>query len=85
MVPYALMVLLGLVGILTAGIPGLFVGLAAGIVSINIIGWLVGKVQGGMLPRRVRDETATDFSAKYPELVRAAYPVKIRISASTNW
>lgn len=27
-----------------------------------------------MLPRRVRDETATDFVAEYPELIKSAYP-----------
>lgn len=76
MVPYALVIFFGIVGAFSAGIPGLFIGIAVGIVSVHIIGLLVGKAQGGMLPRRVRDETATDFSAEYPDLVRAAYPSK---------
>ena len=76
MVPYALVILFGIVGAFSAGIPGLFFGIAVGMVSVHIIGWFVGKAQGGMLPRSVRDETATDFSAEYPGLVRDAYPSK---------
>lgn len=74
MVPVALIVLIAGIGAFVGGVPGFFVGGGVGFVSVMMIGWIVGKVQGGMLPRRVRDETATDFVAEYPELIKSAYP-----------
>ncbi|EHJ05516.1 hypothetical protein [Marinobacter manganoxydans] len=74
MVPFALIVLIAGIGAFFEGVSGFFVGGGIGFVSVMMVGWVVGKVQGGMLPRRVRDETATDFIAEYPELIKSAYP-----------
>ncbi len=74
MVPFALILLVAGVGAFVGGASGFFIGGGIGFVSVMVIGWVVGKVQGGMLPRRVRDETATDFVAAYPELIKSAYP-----------
>lgn len=74
MVPFALIILVAGTGAFVVGVSGFFVGGGVGFVSVMMIGWIVGKVQGGMLPRRVRDETATDFVAEYPELIKSAYP-----------
>ncbi len=74
MVPYVVIVVVAFIGAFFWGVFGFLYGAFIGFLSVLLIGWIVGKIQGGGLPRRVREETVTDFMAAHPDLIRSAYP-----------
>ena len=85
MVPYIFLIFVVFFSTYIWGVEGFLGGIIAGYGLIAIIGWIIGLISGGMLPKKVRDETATDFIATYPEIVAevfknfTAYEAKIKI------
>lgn len=73
MFPYIL--LIGSVVLFTYkwGVAGFFGGLVVGYSAIVVIGLMVGLISGGMVPRKVRDETATDFINAHQGVVANAF------------
>lgn len=74
MVPYLLIIAFAGVGALVWGGVGFVSGGLIGFASVFIIGMLLNMFSGGVLPSKVRDETATDFIVKNPELIQQAFP-----------
>jgi len=73
-IPHILIFLIAVLGALLDGVRGFFVAGICGFLLVVAVGWVLRAFAGGMLPRSVRDETATDFVARYPDLVAAVYP-----------
>lgn len=69
---YVIIFIIAIIGAFVNGIEGFVIGGFLGWVGIEIIGFFVRS--GGAVPKDVKDETATDFIAKYPNLINIAYP-----------
>ncbi len=74
MYPYILILLVLALGLYLFGWIGILLGIAAGVVLACLIGGFLLVVDGGLLPRRVRNQTASDFASANQELLLAAYP-----------
>jgi len=74
MVPQLTILVIAIIGAFVDGVSGFFVWGICGFVGVLIFSWLLNMFSGGLLPREVRDETATDFIAQFPELIKRAYP-----------
>lgn len=85
MIPYILLIIIVVLSTYFFGVQGFFTGLVTGYCVILVIGWILSLLQGGMLPRKVRDETATDFVSKYPIVISqtfknlSAYEAKAKV------
>jgi len=74
MIPYYTVLAFAVIGALTYGMKGfLYLG-ALAIVGIQIFSWAAQKQQGGVVPRKMRKETATDFITSHPDLISTTYP-----------
>lgn len=73
MAPYLLILVLAAYGAVTGGASGFFLWGAGGFLAVLVIGFLVGKIQGGMVPRKIREETITDFFDANSQMVIRTY------------
>jgi len=74
MVPQMTILAIAIIGAFVDGVAGFFIGGVCGLIGVLVIGWLLNIFSGGVVPRKVRDETAADFIAQFPELIKRAYP-----------
>lgn len=74
MVPHITILIIAIIGAFVHGFIGFFVWGLVGFLGVIALGFILRKLSGGILPRKVRDETATDFIAIYPDLIAKAYP-----------
>jgi len=69
---YVIIFVIAIIGAFVNGIAGFFIGGFLGWLGIEVIGFFVRS--GGTVPKNIKDETATDFIAKYPDLINLTYP-----------
>lgn len=74
MIPYLVIGIAALIGLLGWGMEGLIFGAIGGFIFSPIFGSLLTLCSGGLLPRKVRKQTAARFMALYPDLVQRAFP-----------
>lgn len=68
-----MILLIAIIGAFVNGVVGFFVwGICAYIIAI-LIGRISIFVSGGMIPRKTKVETATDFISQYSEIVEKAF------------
>lgn len=73
MTPYFVIMIFALVGALKNGVVGFAVWGCLAILGTLVFGWVLGKLNGGVILRKLRDETATDFVASHTDLIRVTY------------
>lgn len=69
-----LVFLSSVVGAILGGYPGAIIGVAVGVVLLTALAFILRKIDGGILPRAVRERTARDFVQKYRDAFRRVYP-----------
>ena len=74
MIPILYIALLAILGLFVWGFKGLILGAVVGYVSSILFGRILILLSGGILPRKVRRDTAMNFIASHPDLVRATFP-----------
>ena len=74
MVPHLVIGIAALVGLFGWGFKGLIVGAAGAFVLAMVLGLVFTVFSGGLLPRKVRKNTASSFIALHDKLVSAAFP-----------
>ncbi len=74
MVPHFTVLIFALIGAFSNGISGFIIWGSCSLLGVFIFGWIIGRVNGGLVPRKVRNETATDFIENFPELIMDTYP-----------
>ena len=74
MAPQITILIIAIMGAFVDGITGFFVWGICGYIGVLAFGLLLNLLSGGVLPKKVRDETAKDFIAEYPDLIEKAYP-----------
>ncbi len=74
MVPTLTILVIAIIGAFVHGVVGFFIWGICGYIGVLAFGWLLTFFSGGVLPRKMRDETATDFIALHPDLIKEAYP-----------
>lgn len=74
MVPYYTVLIFAVIGAIMNGISGFFIWGFISCLSVIAFGWILGKINGGVVPRKVRNETASDFLVSYSDLIKATYP-----------
>lgn len=79
MLPYIIIGVFALIGLLVWGVWGLIVGSIGGYVITLLLGSLSERIQGGILPQKVRTDLAAKFIFENSEIVASAFP---RISAT---
>lgn len=72
--PKALITAAALVGLIGWGGRGLLIGGVGGLVASLLIGVVINKVAGGMIPPQARKELAESVALMHPDIVEAAYP-----------
>lgn len=72
--PKALIVAAALIGLIGWGGKGLIIGGVTGLVASVLVGVIVRRISGGMMPRKVRKELVEGVAIRHPEVVEAAYP-----------
>ena len=73
-VPQLTVLTIAIIGIVVDGVKGFFVWGIIGLVGVLALGGVGWFFNGGLIPRKVRDEIATDFVAAYGEAVKLAFP-----------
>lgn len=74
MVPHFTVLIFTLIGAFIDGISGFIIWGSCSLLGVFVFGWLIGKFNGGVVPRKVRNETATDFIGNFPDLIKDTYP-----------
>jgi len=74
MIPYLGIGVAALVGLFGWGLKGLLIGAIGGWGFSLLFGSILTLFSGGLLPRKVRKETAIYFITLHPELARNAFP-----------
>lgn len=74
MLPYFVMLIIAIIGAFVSGLAGFFIWGIVGVIGVIAFGYILNFFSGGALPRKVRDETATDFIACNPDLIKSAFP-----------
>ncbi len=74
MIPQFTILAIAIIGAFIDGIAGFFVWGVFGYIGVMAFGLLLNSFSRGLLPRKAKEETATDFIAQYPDLIREAYP-----------
>jgi hypothetical protein len=74
MVPYILIGIVALIGLLAGGFAGLVAGGVIGFVLTLAIGTIVNWSRGGSLPRKVRRALVVNLLTNHPQVVEAALP-----------
>ena len=72
--PILLIICCGVVGLLSAGATGLFIGIGAGILVAYLIGAGSMAYDGGLLPRKARVSAAIHFDEKHSNLIQKSNP-----------
>lgn len=77
--PYFIIALFGLTGLIIGGIfggeiLGLTVGLIGGYIIVLLTGIFLCKLDGGILPKKVRKQTASKFAEQYDPLIITIFP-----------
>ena len=72
--PHLVIGILALVGLFGWGLKGLILGAIAGFVFNLLFGSLLTMLSGGLLPRKLRKQTASRFIILYPELAQNVIP-----------
>jgi hypothetical protein len=73
MIPYVAIGIVALIGLFGWGLKGLIVGAITGYVFSVLLGLALVGISGGLLPRKVRQQTASSFIALHPDLVRSMF------------
>ncbi len=74
MVPQITILVIAIIGAFAHGFIGFFVWGFFGFLGVIAFGVVLRLFSSGLLPQKIRDETATDFIATYPDLIAKAYP-----------
>ena len=74
MLPYLVIGVAALIGLSGWGLKGFIIGAIGGVVVDFALGSLFTLFSGGLLPRKVRKQTASEFIALYADLVQSAFP-----------
>ena len=74
MLPQLTIVAIGFIGAALYGVAGFFGFLVVGWVVVLLRGLLLRLIQGGGIPKKVKDETLTDFMSDHPTLISDAFP-----------
>jgi len=69
---YIMILIVAIIGAFVNGIVGFVLGGFLGWLGVEVIGFFVRS--GGAVPQNIKDETATDFIARYPDLINLTYP-----------
>lgn len=72
--PKALIVVAAIIGLIGWGGRGLLIGAVGGFLLTVVIGVIVRRVSGGMIPRKEREKLAVNVMENSPEIVDSAYP-----------
>ena len=74
MVPYLVIGVAALIGLFGWSLKGLIVGAVGAFVLNMLLGVVLTLFSGGLLPRKVRKETASSFITLHNELIHSAFP-----------
>jgi hypothetical protein len=69
---YVIIFIIAIIGAFVNGFVGFIIGGFLGWIGIEVIGFFVRS--RGTVPKNIKDETATDFIAKHPDLIKLTYP-----------
>jgi len=69
MVPAIQIIIFAVIGFMIKGFTGLLIGAVAGWLFAMVFGSLLLLISGGILPRKIRRETASSFYKMHPEVV----------------
>lgn len=75
MTPYVFILIAAVIGGYLHGVAGFFLWGVIAHGSLLLVGMVLQKVSGGIIPRSVRLQTAKDFVAARGELVSVAWPL----------
>lgn len=74
MIPFLVIGAAALIGLFGWGVKGLIIGAVGGVVFNLALGSISMLFSGGLLPRKVRKQTAAGFIVLHPDLVKSAFP-----------
>ena len=74
MIPLLVIGVAALIGLFGWGLRGLIIGAVGGVVFNLALGSIFTLFSGGLLPRKVRKQTAAGFIVLHPDLVQSAFP-----------
>lgn len=74
MIPYLVIGVSALIGLLGWGLKGLILGAVGGWILNMVFGTVLMLASGGLVPRKVRKQAASRFIALYGDLARGAFP-----------
>ena len=74
MIPLVVIGVAALIGLFGWGLKGLIIGAVGGLVFNLALGSIFTLFSGGLLPRKIRKQTATGFIVLHPDLVQSAFP-----------
>lgn len=74
MVPYYTILIFAMIGAFNNGIIGFIIWGCISHLSVIILSYFLQKINGGIVPKKIRDETATDFIEVNSDLIKATYP-----------
>jgi hypothetical protein len=72
-IPYVVIGIAAVIGLFGWGVSGLILGAFAGYVLNMVLGLVFGLLSGGLLPRKVRRDTASTFIASHADEARRAF------------
>jgi len=73
-IPLVVIGVAALIGLFGWGLKGLIIGAVGGLVFNLALGSIFTLFSGGLLPRKIRKQTATGFIVLHPDLVQSAFP-----------
>jgi len=79
---YIIIFVVALIGAFVNGIVGFVIGGFLCWVVIEVIGFFVRSK--GAVPKKIKDETATDFIVKNPDLIKRTYPTSTPYEAKQH-
>ncbi len=74
MAPYLAILLVAVIGAFFWGVWGFVLGLPVGYALVSVFGIVLVKASGGLLPRKIRRETAREFVEEYYEYLDERIP-----------
>ncbi len=69
MLPILTILVIACIGAFFGGLKGFLLWGFLGFIAVMLFGWIINIFNGGIIPRKVRDQVATDFIAAHPDLV----------------